>query len=466
MRLLNTTTLQIESNEFEYFKAQGYAILSHRWVGQEITFEEIKEIGLKLRAAEEKQASSPQLDKIHGACVTARELGFAWIWIDNCCINKSSATEESESINSMFKWYRDARVCITYLSDVRQTSLREPQHHNTMKIATGDHGMPTILATKTDVPPVFQSTRGQTPSEWFSRGWTLQELLAPPEMRFYDCNWTYLGNKSSLAHDIESVTGIEVDYLTGVKHFRKACIATKMSWMAGRTTSRIEDIAYSMLGLFDIMMNPRYGEGQRAFMRLQHELLSSTTDESLYAWKMPSPATREAYDIESSAETIWHGDEWGILAPTPDWFKNCGSFSTEGGREISRLPEAFRVVQQGVKIPYFEAGMQVKYAVIMLLATFTFLGAIPIWYFTLRRFKKRLMEGIVFPLNCWTRDESGRYAAVSLYLRPIGKFGLQQEQLIMKRFRCYELPLSYKYHRQDDNKVQLVVAQPQHRYEN
>lgn len=75
--------------------------------------------------------------------------------------------------------------------------------------------------------------------------WTLQELLAPPEMRFYDCDWTYFGTKSSLAHDIESVTRINVDYFKGVKHFRKACIATKMSWMAGRTTSRIEDLAYS-----------------------------------------------------------------------------------------------------------------------------------------------------------------------------------------------------------------------------
>ena len=139
MRLLNTTTFLIESDERECFKTQGYAILSHRWVGQEIAFDEIKEVGPELRATEDQQARSLQFDKIHNACVTARELGFAWIWIDNCCINKASATEELESINSTLKCYRNARVCITYLSDVRQVSLPEPQHFTTTGIATGDH---------------------------------------------------------------------------------------------------------------------------------------------------------------------------------------------------------------------------------------------------------------------------------------------------------------------------------------
>lgn len=168
------------------------------------------------------------------------------------------------------------------------------------------------------------------------------------------------------------MTRIEVEYLTGVKHFRRACIATNVSWMAGRTTSCIEDIAYSMPGLFDIMMNLQYGEGQCVFVRPQYELLSSTTDESLFAWKMSSSAASEAYDTESSAETNWHGDECVILAPTSNWFRNYGNFSIEGGREIFRLP-AFRAAQQGVKIPHSLTHVPRKYSVKMMLATFIFL---------------------------------------------------------------------------------------------
>ncbi|KAH7383785.1 hypothetical protein BKA66DRAFT_417119, partial [Pyrenochaeta sp. MPI-SDFR-AT-0127] len=191
--------------------------------------------------------------------VTVR-LGFRYLWCDRVCIDKSSTTEESESINAMFKWYRDARVCITYLSDV------------------------TAPPDGPKATNIFQSTNGDMPSQWFSRGWTLQELLAPRDMYFYDVNWEYLGTKTLLAQEIERITGIDAEYLTGAKNFRKACIATRMSWMAGRTTTRVEDTTYSMLGLFDVTMTVQYGEGQRAFMRLQQELLSAALDESIFAW--------------------------------------------------------------------------------------------------------------------------------------------------------------------------------------
>lgn len=150
-----------------------------------------------------------------------------------------------------------------------------------------------------------------------------------------------------------------------------------------------------MLGLFDIMMDPRYGERQRAFMRLQYELLSSTTDEPVYVWRMPSPAAGEAYDIESNAATTWHGDEWGMLAPTPEWFKNCGNFSIEGGPRIPRLSEAFRVVRQRVQIPQLQpqAFGPGRHKTIIFFATFTCVLAHFIWYLVIKKIKKRMKEG-------------------------------------------------------------------------
>lgn len=103
-------------------------------------------------------------------------------------------------------------------------------------------------------------------------------------MRFYDMNCTYLGTKPELANALEDVTGIEAAFLRGARRFETACVATKMSWMAGRTTGRDEDIAYSMLGIFRVHLTPLYGEGMGAFMRLQDELLKETFDESLFAW--------------------------------------------------------------------------------------------------------------------------------------------------------------------------------------
>lgn len=169
----------------------------------------------------------------------------------------------------MFRWYRAAKVCIAYLYDVTRSE--------------------NDSSAKSDSPnlDVFKQFEKNEPSVWFSRGWTLQELLAPREMQFYDKEWNEFGTKSTLAHQLQEASGIDAEYLRGEKHFSNACIATRMSWMANRTTEREEDMAYSMLGIFDINMTPQYGEGMRAFMRLQKILLSNLLDESLFAWRMP-----------------------------------------------------------------------------------------------------------------------------------------------------------------------------------
>jgi hypothetical protein len=149
----------------------------------------------------------------------------------------------------MFQWYRRAEVCYAYISDV---SMAEPYD---------------------------EAQKSFRWSKWFTRGWTLQELLAPQWMEFYDKNWEEIGTKSSLADLITSITGINHLF-----NFEDACVAQKMSWASRRETTRVEDQAYCLMGLFDVHMPLLYGEGRKAFLRLQLEILNKTDDESLFAW--------------------------------------------------------------------------------------------------------------------------------------------------------------------------------------
>jgi hypothetical protein len=234
MRLLNTADLQLE--EFPSDGIPSYAILSHRWESEEVTFQDLHEgHGVNMAG----------YSKIRGCCRQAALDGWQYAWVDSCCIDKSSSAELSEAINSMFEWYRDAQVCYAYLSDVG------PEPNSTFE-----------------------------QSKWFTRGWTLQELLAPEIMVFFDRDWKEIGTKLRMRKLIESVTGI-----THLINFELASVAQKMSWASKRQTTRVEDKAYCLMGLFGVNMPPLYGEGQKAFLRLQLEILSTSDDESIFAWK-------------------------------------------------------------------------------------------------------------------------------------------------------------------------------------
>lgn len=354
----------------------------------------------------------------------------------------------------MFKWYRDARVCITYLSDVDSGfSSGLPGYQVT------DPGQEE--STKVTAPPdgpkatnIFQSTNGDMPSQWFSRGWTLQELLAPRDMYFYDVNWEYLGTKTLLAQEIERITGIDAEYLTGAKNFRKACIATRMSWMAGRTTTRVEDTTYSMLGLFDVTMTVQYGEGQRAFMRLQQELLSAALDESIFAWRMPEPSAGEKQDIERDTGTTWESNEWGLLAPSPDWFRNCGNVRIEGGLPVGRPARSFQMDRQGLQIPSLPIKHYFRYTSLLTLASMTIIGMFPAFYYITRKTRKEYIKGLLFPLNCWVTDTRGAAARLSIRLGT-GKSGSS-----IRRMDCTELPLGYK-EGQTAGEGEVIVLQPE-----
>ncbi|KAF8857863.1 HET-domain-containing protein, partial [Acephala macrosclerotiorum] len=248
MRLLNVKTLKFE--EFIGEVGDGippYAILSHTWGSEEVTYND---------HTSQRSQTKEGHKKIRRCCQVAESEGFQYVWIDTCCIDKSSSAELSEAINSMFQWYRDAGICYAYLSDVD---------------SSGD-------------PSKKASSFAQ--SRWFTRGWTLQELLAPAELVFLASDWVEIGTKRSLCDAVSDITRISKKVLEECR-WSEYSVAQKMSWAAGRNTTRLEDEAYCLMGLFDVNMPLLYGEGRKAFSRLQQEILKQSDDPSIFAWSYP-----------------------------------------------------------------------------------------------------------------------------------------------------------------------------------
>ncbi|KAB5522855.1 heterokaryon incompatibility protein-domain-containing protein, partial [Coniochaeta sp. 2T2.1] len=228
-----------------------YAILSHTWGDDELSFGEVQPGFLRVTPSSPR----PGWDKVVMARKMALDHGYDCLWVDTCCIDKTNSTELSEAINSMFKWYAEAEVCYVYLSDVPDDDDIRHRHSQ------------------------FRRSR------WFDRGWTLQELLAPKEVHFYSKGWKLLGTKAELSDAIEEITGIPSDALVGGDcRVPARSIAEVFSWASRRETTLEEDLAYCLLGLLDINMTLIYGEGFRAFIRVQEELLRTYEDESIFAW--------------------------------------------------------------------------------------------------------------------------------------------------------------------------------------
>ncbi|THV00576.1 HET-domain-containing protein [Dendrothele bispora CBS 962.96] len=281
MRLLNASTLCL--SEFPGNDVPPYAILSHTWSKEEITFQDIQDPHSSVTR------SRAGFRKLQGCCDLARQHGFEYVWIDTCCINKDSSAELSEAINSMYGYYQDAEVCYAYLSDVSR-------HHNPRSFNSS-----------------FRICR------WFTRGWTLQELLAPSTVIFFDADWTEIGTKSSLQDVITAMTGIPPEVLSD-DNTRSISIATKMSWAAMRETTREEDRAYCLMGIFGVHMPTLYGEGlSNAFMRLQLEIIKFSHDRSIFAWRAPVDSTEERgllakspFEFRSSGDVGISDDSYGV----------------------------------------------------------------------------------------------------------------------------------------------------------
>ena len=249
MRLLEITSdgaLRLTKDLIDNIPA--YAILSHTWAlndEEEVTFED-----LNARSGKNK----PGYKKLVFCQRQAAHDGLRFFWVDTCCINKRSDPELSEAINSMFRWYKKAVHCYVYLSDVVGTS---PRKENTLE---GTKGWESA----------FRNSR------WFTRGWTLQELIAPRTVKFYNADGELLGDKFSLVSIIRDITGIAEEALQG-HSLSTFSVEDKLSWTAQRSTRRAEDAVYSLLGLFEISMPLVYGEGrENAYRRLRREIDESS----------------------------------------------------------------------------------------------------------------------------------------------------------------------------------------------
>ena len=310
-RLLNINTLELpDQDELRDQQELPYVILSHAWQRKEVTFDQMPQFNNLQNLPPWKQSA----DKIIGACEAVRDadgrlkgetggIKISHLWMDTVCIDKKNLTELSEAINSMYRWYKQANSCFVYLEDFPSGGVNH-----------------------------------FTQSRWFERGWTLQELVAPEKVIFFDSKWNLLGKKETLQEDLSSRTKIDTDFLLHRRNVGKASISQRMSWYSGRSTTVPEDQAYCLTGLFGINIPLLYGEGrERAFRRLQEEIMRYSDDHSLFAWKSTTP-------LENGS---------GLLAKSPDFFQDMGSYEHNPERENNK---SYEMTNKGISI---DLGLQI-----------------------------------------------------------------------------------------------------------
>jgi hypothetical protein len=318
MRLLNAETKELV--QFLPNKIPPYAILSHTWSSdpnEEVLFLDIG-----------KEEAKPAYEhKVAPACKKALKRGFGYVWIDTCCIDKSSSAELQEAINSMFNWYSQSSICFVYLEDVPSKADEST-----------DSEIEDDLITE---------------SRWFTRGWTLQELIAPGNVIFYSKSWDKLGTRESLASSISEKTkigkGILAESRPGATQYNLSSrsVANRMSWAAFRETTRPEDIAYCLLGIFDVNMPLLYGEGEKkAFHRLQEEILKNSDDQSLLAWTAPRLDRRRAEEFHDPLADRRRAEEFhGPLAKHPIEFQDASNIAPLPG-----VPDTYFLTSSGLRI--------------------------------------------------------------------------------------------------------------------
>lgn len=269
MRLINARTLRLE--DFTHKKVPPYVVLSHTWDDEEVSFQDMRDA---VPNEEHKWA------KITQTCRLTRKNNLRYAWVDTCCIDKTSSAELTESINSMYRWYAESQLCLVHLSD----------------LIAGDAFIENVNHCR-----------------WRTRGWTLQELIAPKLVEFYNSEWKLCGSKAQHATPLSTLIGIPTNVLSGKEEVTSFSVAQRMSWAAMRQTTRMEDIAYCLLGIFDVNMPLIYGEGRKAFRRLQQAIIAQSNDLTILAWH---------WSGSSEIKSI-HG----LLAPSPLEFLNSISIS-------------------------------------------------------------------------------------------------------------------------------------------
>lgn len=245
MLLLNTTSLEL--CEFSS-DAPPYATFSAKYENGGVVYDDLH--------TPQTARQRPAFQTLQRACSECRSRGLQWLWNDAVCINRGSGTNLAESLNSLGEIYRKGKLCIVYLHDVLDTAASD-----------------------------FEVESRLSDCSWFRHVWMLPHLIFSTVLRFYDSQWHHIGSKSELITEISRMTSIDEGALQGLDSLGDYPSCTKMSWAAGLSADRIEDVAYSLLAIFNISMNIQYGEGMESFLRLQEEVLKSTGDTSILAWQ-------------------------------------------------------------------------------------------------------------------------------------------------------------------------------------
>ncbi|KAI1290514.1 heterokaryon incompatibility protein-domain-containing protein [Xylaria venustula] len=312
MFLIDTQSLDLE--EFFGSAIPVYAILSHTWGSEEVSFQEWHNRGLLTVKTGYK--------KILAACQQAQEDGLKYLWVDTICIDKKSSAELSEAINSMFAFYANADRCYVHLVDFPQDSSDDNE----------------TTENAVSIGPARQDQLHCC--RWFTRGWTLQELLAPETVIFFNSNWIKVGEKQDpeFRNQLSHITRVHARHLETRHEIFTASVSERMSWFAHRETTREEDIAYCMLGIFGINMPLLYGEGRRAFLRLQEEIIRVSNDQTIFCWSFPDPAEQELWDS--------------VLAPHPYVFAKSGTYVPDlsGNTSYSLTNNGISIRLRGIAI--------------------------------------------------------------------------------------------------------------------
>ena len=276
----------------------------------ELSYQDMPRFDEHRASTSSKKAASAA--KLEGACKAvirwnersngdARQRATNYLWMDTVCIDQQNPVELSRSINSMYKWYRRAEVCFAYLVDFQDSDPSK------------------------EVPTFTQS-------KWFTRGWTLQELVAPKNVMFFDRRWRYIGDRESLQPLLTNRTKIRRDFLLSSDDIGRASVSQRMSWFSGRQTTVPEDTAYCLLGLFGVNMPLLYGEGAvRAFRRLQEEIMRYSDDHSLFAWTDRRPLAGAS----------------GLLAGSPLYFQDSGGYVHRASADTD---QPFHMTNKGIYI--------------------------------------------------------------------------------------------------------------------
>jgi hypothetical protein len=307
MRLINVKTKQLRELSKEEKGPEKYAILSHTSGRSEteVSVEDLTNFESKTEEAKAKVQGKEGWWKIFKACQKAISDGHEWLWADSCCIDRSIPEEWSNSVKSMFDLYKEAAVCYAFLEDVAKfTDDTKPKSSYRFN---EDH---------------FKR------SEWFTQLWTLQALIVPRKVKFFDKRFSSIGTRRTLRSVISDATGIDEHVLKGTKSLNDVSVATRISWAAIRPTAKEKDMIYCLMGILGVMINVDAGhDADQAFFELQRKVRDTVHDQSLFAWQPPAAQKLTKSNPLKGVKRVKDG--LSLFAKSPMYFEGSAGIFTK-----------------------------------------------------------------------------------------------------------------------------------------